>query len=231
MRQLALTLGTIAILAAAMLVSGTTDLQAGHVFNVTITNATRGQVITPPVLFSHNTDFQLFTVGELASLELYSIAEDGNTAPLEILLDSSSDVGDYTVSPNGLGPGESVTLQVEVNGMYRQITAVGMLATTNDAFMAIKNVAVPANFLKKVLVAYAYDAGSETNNELCDFIPGPPCENPFQRDTSGAEGFVHIHSGIHGSGDLDPADFGWHNPVAIITIDRMPTIVREINAQ
>ena len=29
----------------------------------------------------------------------------------------------------------------------------------------------------------AWDAGTEFNNELCGFIPGPPCGNPLIRDT------------------------------------------------
>jgi hypothetical protein len=32
---------------------------------------------------------------------------------------------------------------------------------------------------------------------------------------------VHIHSGIHGIGDLRPEHFDWRNPVARITIRRV----------
>jgi len=49
----------------------------------------------------------------------------------------------------------------------------------------------------------------------------PPCGNKFFRDTAGAEGFVHVHSGIHGIGDLDPETLDWHNPVAEVTIRRV----------
>jgi hypothetical protein len=73
-------------------------------------------------------------------------------------------------------------------------------------------------FGEKTFAADPYDAGSEANSEFCEFIPGPPCENPGVRDTANAEGYVHIHAGIHGIGDLDASMFDWHNPVAEITI-------------
>jgi hypothetical protein len=38
----------------------------------------------------------------------------------------------------------------------------------------------------------------------------------------GGEGFVHIHPGIHGIGDLIPAQRDWRNPVAKISIERAP---------
>jgi hypothetical protein len=41
------------------------------------------------------------------------------------------------------------------------------------------------------------------------------------RDPEGAEEYVHIHSGIHGIGDLDPAEFDWRNPVATIRIQKV----------
>jgi hypothetical protein len=72
-----------------------------------------------------------------------------------------------------------------------------------------------------VVNATAYDAGSEANSEDCDFIPGPPCGNGGVRDTDGAEGYVYIHSGIHGIGGLDPAEFDWLNPVATVKIERV----------
>lgn len=69
--------------------------------------------------------------------------------------------------------------------------------------------------------AEAYDAGSEANSESCTYIPGPPCGNAEVRDTGDAEGFVHVHAGVHGIGDLDPAMHDWRNPVAEITIKRV----------
>ena len=72
-----------------------------------------------------------------------------------------------------------------------------------------------------VALVPAYDAGTENNNEMCRFIPGPPCGNRGVRDTAGAEGYVHVHRGVHGGADLDPALFDWRNPVAKIVITKL----------
>jgi hypothetical protein len=68
----------------------------------------------------------------------------------------------------------------------------------------------------------AFDAGSEGNNEDCAFVPGPACppDSGNARSTSDAEGYVHIHNGVHGIADLGPAAYDWRNPVAKITITR-----------
>jgi hypothetical protein len=34
----------------------------------------------------------------------------------------------------------------------------------------------------------------------------------------GGEGFVHIHAGIHGIGNLEASEYDWRNPVARITV-------------
>ena len=96
-----------------------------------------------------------------------------------------------------------------------------MLATTNDAFVALNGVRLP----KKSATYYAriYDAGSEANNEDCAFIPGPPCaaESGNERATEGSEGFITISNGIHGHGDLSARDLDWNGPGAIVTIKRI----------
>ena len=97
-----------------------------------------------------------------------------------------------------------------------------MLVTTNDAFFAGKNIWLPGR--DKVMVqTVAYDAGSEENTEECNDIPGPPCGAPPNLNpTEGAEGFVHVHAGIHGIGsEVTPAERDWNNPVAKITIRRI----------
>lgn len=70
--------------------------------------------------------------------------------------------------------------------------------------------------------ALAYDAGSKENNELCPFIPGPACAGAGAgvRAPAGAEGFVYVHSGIQGVGDLGPEN-DWRNPVAKISVVRI----------
>ncbi|MEW6324379.1 MAG: spondin domain-containing protein [Nitrospirota bacterium] len=190
-------------------------------YAITITNVTRGQVITPPVVISHNQGFKLFTVGAPAIPELAALAEDGPTAPLLSLLPSVPTVLDFTAATAPVLPGASVTLEVRTSGLFRSITAVGMLATTNDAFFAVQGVTAPKNG-NATIEAEAYDAGSERNSESCAFIPGPPCGSAGVRDTAGAEGYVHIHAGIHGIGDLVPATHDWRNPVAEIMIRRIP---------
>ncbi len=62
------------------------------------------------------------------------------------------------------------------------------------------------------------DAGSEANTESCSDVPGPPCNSVGVRHTSMAEGSVALHRGLTGSGDLDPAVYGWHDPVATVEV-------------
>jgi hypothetical protein len=66
----------------------------------------------------------------------------------------------------------------------------------------------------------AYDAGSERNNQLAAFIPGPCCNHPFVRDPEGQ--LIRPHEGITGRGDLDPALYDWADPVARFTIQPRP---------
>jgi hypothetical protein len=185
-------------------------------YEVTITNMTRGQVFSPPIVISHSGYFQLFTPGAPAGPELYPLAEDGDVMPLLDHISPLSTVYDSTVG-DLIHPGESLTLKISTRGHFKYISVAGMLVTTNDAFFAVRNVGAPA--IGQVVVhADAYDAGSEANSEDCDYIPGPPCGNGGERDTEGAEGYVHIHPGIHGIEDLVAAESDWRNPVAEITI-------------
>ena len=89
-------------------------------------------------------------------------------------------------------------------------------------FFAVDGVEGPHG--REVVTHYspAYDAGTEANDELCTHIPGPPtvCQGEGFNPSRGADNFVHIHSGIHGIGNLSAARYDWRNPVARITIRR-----------
>jgi hypothetical protein len=207
------------ILAAvvAVLAAGTAPAMAQDTVTVTITNISK-QIISPPVVASHTWRVAIFVPGQEASNELTGLAEDGGPGDLADLLADHDEVLDVAVADGLLFPGESAQFEVEMRGKYNRISAVGMLVSTNDAFFGLSNFQVDPNSAVQRTTAPAWDAGTEFNNEDCDFIPGPPCGSPFMRATEDAEGFIHVHSGIHGTGDLSPGDWDWQNPVVQIAV-------------
>jgi hypothetical protein len=190
-------------------------------YAVTITNLTRGITFTPILVASHKPGKPLFTLGEKAKPELVAVAESGNTQPFADLLTSSGMAYDTASSGALLPPGQSVTVKVKTKGRFNHISLVGMLIPTNDGFIALNGVRGPKFRRSVTLMSPAYDAGSETNDELCAHIPGPYCMGEALSPLDEGEGYVHIHAGIHGGGDLLPATFDWRNPTAKITITRM----------
>lgn len=205
---------------AGLLGAGAALAGDGERYAVTVTNLTRGQILSPPVVVSHKSSIRLFTPGQPASPELAQLAEDAVSGPLLALLGTLPAVHDANIAGGVVPPGHSVTVEVEVTGGFRTISAVGMLVTTNDAFFAASGTALPAG-KPAAMTAIAWDAGSEANTESCAHIPGPPCGNALVRVTDGAEGYVHVHAGVSGNGDLDEADHDWNNPVAYVTIERI----------
>ena len=68
-----------------------------------------------------------------------------------------------------------------------------MLTNTNDGFTGVAGLA-PLDLMTTYVSAY--DAGTEVNNELCPFIPGPACPSDSDNESTpdAGEGVV---SGIH----------------------------------
>ena len=180
-------------------------------YQVTVTNMTRGQVLTPVLIATHKRGVKLFTPGEAASEELEYLAEEGMTTPLADLLEANPRVGTVAVAGTGpFGPGESVTAQVPTSFKYNRLSLASMLAITNDGIVALND--VPAR--PGMHVSPVYDAGTEANDELAANIPGPGGEGFNLAD---GEGFVHIHAGFQGVGDLPAEELDWRNPAARIT--------------
>ena len=197
----------------------------GARFEVTVTNLTSGQVFTPILAASHKRGVHLFMAGQPASTELEQLAEGGDVTPLSVALMGNPNVLDVTNSGAPLPPGHSTTVTVETSGRFTQISLAAMLVPTNDGFFSLNGVEGPKGNKTLTLNVPAYDAGTERNDELCASVPGPPsvCGGEgFNASREGAEGFVHIHAGIHGIGDLEAADHDWRNPVARISIRRVP---------
>ena len=193
---------------------------SAEMFEVTITNGTAGQVITPPVIITHNHNVSLFRLGESAPDYLVALAEDGDASGLSGV-DSHPDVSAITFSDGPVLPGHSVTLTIETTEAYPLLSVAGMFASSNDAFISVNGEALDFNTNSSKYLANVYDAGTEFNSESCDFIPGPPCGNGGVRNPENAEGFVTLHSGLHGVGDLDVTTLSWSNPGAIITVKQI----------
>lgn len=214
------------LIVTGLLAARTAAAEDGLHYEVTITNLTRGQQFTPILIASHKEGVQLFTLGRPASSELATLAEEGNTGPLTSLLRGLPEVRDVTSSSGLLNPGHSVTVTVEGGAGFDHLSVAAMLIPTNDGFFALNGVAGPRGDQGLTLFSPAYDAGSERDDELCASIPGPffaECGGPGGGGKpGGGEGFVHIHAGIHGIGNLNAAQRDWRNPVAEITIRRIP---------
>jgi hypothetical protein len=200
----------LAALALTLAAAGAAHAQ----WDITITNATANQVVSPPIVVSHTTDADLFEAGQPALDELAAVAEDADSAGLLALLETLPGVTDFAIAGDVLLPGDSVTLRIAEGS---RLSAIGMLVTTNDTFFGLDSAKVDnggADFY-----APAYDAGSEKNTQRCIHIPGPPCDSPGVRVTEGAEGFVHISPGLTRRGSLNPRSHGWDNPVVKISVE------------
>ena len=224
LKTLAVVLGLASAFAA--MANDDDDQWAAARYEVKITNLTRGQQFTPILATSHKASVRLFEVGQPASAELAILAEEGNTAPLAAALAGNSGVGSV-VAGNGLtNPGATTTLIVQGRNGFARLSVAAMLIPTNDAFFAVNSVKLPRGDDVLTLTVPAYDAGSERNDELCASIPGPNFVECGGSGGGGApgggEGFVHIHAGMHGIGSFKAADRDWRNPVARITVRRLP---------
>ncbi len=190
-------------------------------WQVTVENLTPAgsQPLSPPLVVVHSPRVDVWSVGTIANHGVAAIAEDANNTPLEEALPDVPGVASVFTVPGGpIPPGGTRTFEVETRGRFDRLSLVTMLVNTNDAFTGLDSHRVRGK--GAVLETIAYDAGSERNNELVGFIPGPCCNNPFVRDSEGA--LIRPHDGITGVGDLDPAVYGWPEPAARITMTPAP---------
>jgi hypothetical protein len=229
--------------AAAFLALGASASAAAPVttYEVTITDLTGGQPLTPPVVATHRAATGMFAVGQPASFALKEIAENGNLAPMIGQLDADEHVADTTAAAAPLVPaglpgsamfGDSVTLAVSAFEGAKFFSFASMLICTNDGFTGVDSLRLPKDVGDTVTVRSAgYDAGTERNTEdFADIVP--PCQglvgvssgepgtgtsNPALAEA----GVIHHHAGIAGGADLLPAVHGWTDPVAEITVERV----------
>jgi Spondin_N len=225
MRRILLVLFTAFAATALVTGSATADDGGSQTWRVTLTNLTPAgpgapgsQPLSPPLFVVHSSHADVWSVGDIASHGVAAIAEDANNAVLESALPGLRGVKRVFTGAGGPIPsGQSRSFMVETNGRFNRLSVVTMLVNTNDAFTGLDSLRLRGD--GAALTTMAYDAGSERNNELESHIPGPCCNNAFVRDPEGA--LIGPHEGITGRGDLNPAVYGWSEPVARITIQRV----------
>ncbi len=170
-------------------------------YQVSITNITHGQPVSPPIALLHSADFKLWQIGEAASDALEQMAEGGDGSALLAL--RSSNPQHQSDAP--LPPGSSIEFSLTTTrGSFNRLSVVGMLVNTNDGFSGINAVELSKLNVGQSTVYYShtYDAGTELNSELPGTIPGP---------ADGGEGYnavrddvtsvVTLHSGVVSADD------------------------------
>ena len=209
-------------------------------YEVTVTNITSGQPITPPLLVTHSKDVSLFSVGEESSDELQQLAENGNVSFLVDKLEGTSGVMDivkgsvgHLVPANDPGDTDlqySETFTVSADGKKRYLSFASMLVCTNDGIAGIDSVKLPY-YNEKTIYAKAYDIRTEMNTEdFTDLVPPCAAESGVISKDKGTgttnpaiaeDGIIIPHPGISGDDDLSQRTHGWDGPVVKIDIVRI----------
>lgn len=228
-------------LAAGALLTGSSLTASGSVragdtppitYEVSITNVTSTQWLTPPVVAVHQRSTDVFSVGSPASHGVQQVAENGGVPALVGELESNSKVRDVVVAADApIGPGQTVTATVDGAPGFA-VSVVAMLICTNDGFTGVDSLRLPPTG-SATITSNAYDAGTEVNSEdLADMVP--PCQalsgvaddmgapGTGESDPALAEGgVIHHHAGIAGGiADLTVAAHGWTDPVVSIEVTR-----------
>jgi hypothetical protein len=201
-------------------------------FEITVTNLTNGQPLSPVAVIAHQSGYSVFSVGTAATAGLEELAEGGDNSALIAEADADAMVMMSATGAAPIGPAGSETINIEVlesDLLSLNVSAVSMLVNTNDAIVAI-NAAPVGDMIAGDSTSWrviAYDAGTEANTEAAAHIPGP---------AGGGEGFnaarddiadrVAMHSGVvsqdDGNADSDLTEqHRFDNPVAEIRIERI----------
>jgi len=204
-------------------------------FKIRIENIAFRQPLSPFFVAVHTDEAQpLFEFGKKASRGLRIVAEDGNAAPLVNMFRGADGVIETFALDGPVFPAGSTEFEVYLKESYL-LSVASMAINTNDAFVALNGVKLHDH---TVFYLDGLDAGSEENNELCSFIPGPACasDSGNSRATGAAEGYVHVHRGFFGINagkDLGEEDLGvsgnplaadrydWRNPMARVVAYKM----------
>ncbi len=200
-------------------------------FDVTVTNLTNAQPMSPLAVIAHNFNYSAFAIGETATPGLEQMAEGGDNSGLLAEADAVQGVMITDSGAAPVPPGMSDTMSFTIDAAnvgLTGVTVLTMLVNTNDAFSGLNsyplaNVAVGEEAVQYVV---AYDAGTELNTELGTAIPGPVSGGEgFNAARDDRNNFVTMHAGVVSQDDGFMSsnlsqDHKFDNPVLRISIRR-----------
>lgn len=177
----------------------------GSTYQITFTNRSTEQPMTPPVAAIHDPEVDIYEVGEAASEQVTAIAERGEIDGLRDLLTGlvGSGVASTAVAltvpgtPGPVMPGESATITLTSDSETQVLSFVSMIVCTNDGFTGFDGRALSVGV--ETAFAQNYDAGSEENTLTADYWV-PPCgtETNLHVDENGV---IAVHPGQEPVGD------------------------------
>lgn len=195
-------------------------------FDVTVTNLTSAQPMSPLATVMHPDDYEVFGVGTAATEGVELLAEGGDNTKM---LAEAEVAGEDIAVKSGSGlllPGGSDS--ISLSGSASCLSLATMLVNTNDAFAGASCIDVGSIKQGQSLTVYlvAYDAGTEANSETAATIPGPAGGGEGFNADRDDRGFVAVHGGAVTSDDgLATSallfEHRWDNPVAEVTILRV----------
>jgi hypothetical protein len=188
-------------------------------FDVTVTNLTNAQPLSPVAVIAHQDGYAFFSIGSPATDGLEIMAEGGDNSALLAEADADATVIGTGSGAAPIGPAASETVTIELldrerPGLHFSVALNAMPVET----MAVGDVLT--------IHGIAYDAGTEADSELATDIPGP---------AGGGEGYnaarddqadqVAMHAGvISGDDGFATSDLTeqhrFDNPVVEVRISR-----------
>ena len=190
-------------------------------YDVTVTNLTNAQPLSPPAVVLHGDD-TLWQIGDVASVELERIAEGG---------DATDFLNQGVASAGGTGPippGDSQTISVTINDVTdANLTIATMLVNSNDAFTGMSNWNLSSLEVGETYITSrpAYDSGTESNSESAATMPGPAANGEGFNAERDDTGYISMHPGVVSGDDGLPqsalsSQHKFDNPVIRIHITR-----------
>ncbi|MEM7097193.1 MAG: spondin domain-containing protein [Pseudomonadota bacterium] len=182
-------------------------------FELSVTNLTLAQPLSPPAVFLHSSGYGAFVDGDSASVALEVLAEGGDRTDLVTEVTNSGTLLASYDDANPVGPmsiGPTVTLEIpsdEADDV--RLTAVTMLVHTNDAFTGLNAVDVTGMAVgeSRVFSTPTWDAGTEANSENAASMPGPDFGGEgFNPTRDEAIDRVRFHQGVVTSASLESGD-------------------------